>query len=44
MSSEILECISPYIADIGIIASVICVVGMLFGLFKNALFKGELKF
>lgn len=44
MASEIMECLTPYLADIGIVAMFITLVGFIFRLGKNAILKGELTF
>lgn len=44
MSSEIISCISPILADIGIVAIFVSTVGMIINVAKNAFTKGEIKF
>lgn len=44
MSKVIIDAISPYLADIGIVATFVTTVCTVFSLLKNAFAKGELNF
>ena len=44
MAKEIIDCISPILADIGLVAIFVSTVGMIINSAKNAFTKGEIRF
>lgn len=44
MADSIIKVISPYLADIGLVAIFVSTVGMLINSAKNAFTKGEIRF